>query len=74
MADIITDFLMGHGKIWAFFASAIIFFFLAGTLFILLCIPLNALGLISWNSVFSGAIGCAIGTSLVNSIVLSIRA
>lgn len=74
MPNRIYDFVMDHGKVWAFFASAIITFFIAGALFIVICFPFSAIGLVSWSSVFFGSIGCAIGNSLVISIFCAMNA
>lgn len=62
----LVDFVLGHGKLWALFVWGAISFVLAFTLFY---------SLMFWvPNVYYGALGCGVGTAIVNAIVMAIHA
>ena len=72
--DFIADFAYGHGKLRAFFVIGALASIGAFLLFLLLAAPFVLVGLVPVGQALAGALGCGIGTGLVNSIFAAISA
>lgn len=69
----IFDELLGHGKFIAFFCGFFVIFIIAAGLFILLMSPFMLAGL-TFSTVISGAVGCGIGSAIVNATMMACNA
>lgn len=74
MLDSLSDFAFGHGKLRAFFVVGAFASIAAFLLFLLLAAPFIWAGLIPIGKALAGAIGCGIGTGMVNSIFAAMSA
>ena len=71
--DKIADFVMSRGKAWAFCSAFSLVFVVASVMFLGIYAPFVVFGSSTWSAAISGAVGCGIGSALVNATACAIN-